>query len=99
MALSCWMQPTGTACWTDPTESSRREAGDSRARTDVTFRQVGAYEAQIRARGAVVTKEDEALYAGVARAGAAFALHVFAAARAIPDEDYRIARKAGDAGF
>jgi len=76
-----------------------REAGDSRARTDVTFRQVGAYEAQIRARGAVVTKEDEALYAGVARAGAAFALHVFAAARAIPDEDYRIARKAGDAGF
>lgn len=77
----------------------RREAGDSQARTDLTFRQIGAYEAQIKQNGAVFGESDVALFSGIARAGAAFTLHVFRAVQSIPEEDYHLARRMGAVGF
>lgn len=77
----------------------RREASDSHARTDIAFQQVGAYEAQIRANGAVMTAEDAALFSGIARAGAAFTLHIFRSVQSIPEDDFALARQIGSVGY
>ncbi|NQY97514.1 MAG: hypothetical protein HRT82_10165 [Henriciella sp.] len=73
----------------------KEDVGDSAARSDMTMKQLGFYEAQIRGRGAEFSETGEAIFRGLAKAGSAFTMEIFRSVQSIPDEDLELAIEAG----